>query len=445
MKKNYFYLAAATLLLAGCAQDSFVDENLQETTVPQEIKMSAGNRGISVESRGAGSVDEWADDTRINIYAFNKNIENFESKDDENVYLDNVPAKVSSANAVQLLNESGTPITKYYPLQGAFRFVGYHIDDAVLGELVKSATELKIPVTIDGSQDVMIAKAELTKDDKSLLLNKMQQLGVFNNNDDPYAFVDENNNPLEGEENIYATTIINEYEKAYSSYTARRSVHPQMVFNHQLVRLNFFVKAGDPETVAQFRKDNEGKDTEDKLGVYINSIQVNSHNAGQIIINNLGDISFKDITKTDDEDKIQLSVPQLIETGNNASDYDSTDENTKKKGTKVGEGILVMPPFKSYTDEIDNLEYFYYDVNIGTIQYFDQNGTKMSEPLTNSYNNVKIKKPQLNGQTVPFEVGKSYDVTITVYSNQVINITATLTGWIEGGNIEISPEDEYFQ
>ena len=40
-------------------------------------------------------------------------------------------------------------------------------------------------------------------------------------------------------------TIKAEYNKAFSSYTARRNVQPNMIFKHQLARLKFSVIAGD--------------------------------------------------------------------------------------------------------------------------------------------------------------------------------------------------------
>ena len=454
MKKNYFYLAAATLLLAGCAQDSFVDDNLQETTVPQEIKMSAGNRGISVGGRGIGSVgtgtneDQWNGET-IKIYAFNKNLTNFGTENEQNVYLNGATATVASNNSVQFVN-NGVGVTEYYPLQGAFRFVGYHTDDATLGTPVATATDLTIPVTITGSQDVMIAKAELTTADKMNLFDAMVAKDAFNGAAQN-TLVDNDYNPIAG--GTFETTIKNEYEKAFSSYTARRDVQPNLVFTHQLVRLNFYVKAGDNFTIAKTEDytGNNGPATR-KRGVYIKGIEVFSHYEGQIVIEKSGDISFTD--KLEPEKGLFVGsrgdnnqITTLAQTGNIEADATATPA----KATKVGEGILVMLPTNELTNADQSITK-YYTANIKTIQFYDQNAVEITDETkqNRTYENVKIQKPQVwnatdqKYETKEFEAGKSYDITITVYSNQSINVTATLTGWVDGGSIEINPEDEYF-
>lgn len=454
MKKNYLYLAAASLLMAGCAQDSFVDDNLQETTVPQEIKMSAGNRGISVEGRGVGSIGAGTDETtwnneEIHVYAFNKNITNFATINEDNVYLNDAKAKVADDNSVQFINSAGNNITEYYPLQGAFRFVGFHTDDITLGTPTTSADDIKIPVTIDGSHDIMIAKAELSKEDKEKIFNAMVDKGVFNGAAQN-TLVDDQFNAVAG--GTFEETIKDEYEKAYSSYTARRNVQPNLVFTHELVRLNFYVKAGDEKTYTETKDilDTGGNVTgTKKMGVYIKDIFVNSHANGEIIIKKNGDISFNDVSSNETALNVgskQTSgeIGDLTEIGNNKTDY------TNSTATKVGEGILVMLPTNVFTNA-DQSQNKYYTATIETKQYYDQNETEIvADKQVRKYENVKIQKPQIwnatesKWETQDFEAGKSYDITITVYSNQAINITATLTGWVHGGGIEINPEDEYF-
>lgn len=72
---------------------------------------------------------------------------------------------------------------------------------------------MEIDVKIDGARDLMTAKAELTE----------KQL----NRD---GFTDEDRKALK--------------DFAFSSYTANRNIHPVMQFHHHLVRLCFFIYAG---------------------------------------------------------------------------------------------------------------------------------------------------------------------------------------------------------
>ena len=475
MKKNYLYLAAATFLLAGCAQDSFVDENLQETTVPQEIKMSAGNRGISVETRGIGSVggtndSQWDGET-VKIYAFNKSLSTFNlgAESNDNIFIKGATATVGAGSSQTGI--SFTEGTKYYPLTGAFNFVGYHADGADKDENGNVAASLvnnniQIPITIDGSQDIMIAKADLSYGDKEALVEALIKSGKLGNNTQvpatnfiySQAEADQAVDLLPGDpkpdnnpnDEINEIEIINnEYKKAFSSYTARRQVQPNLVFEHQLVRLNFYVKAGDEKTIASTVEDQGTDQTtgevttiNKELGVYIKSITVGSRTLGDIKIDKEGGIQFNARNEINaDGDYKFLSVgtknttTKEIEvlklTGDELEAGKTFEEN---KADKVGEGILVMLP-------VDNK----YIAQITTLQKYDAQGKLIATgKQENTYDAITIQKPQKDGEVVNFEAGKSYDVTITVYSNQIINISATLTGWESGGSIEVNPEDDKF-
>ena len=48
------------------------------------------------------------------------------------------------------------------------------------------------------------------------------------------------------------------------------------------------------------------------------------------------------------------------------------------------------------------------------------------------------------GDNFIFAVGKSYNINVTVYGNQPIEVTAELTGWISGDDVEVNPEDDEF-
>lgn len=454
MTKKWFYLVAA-LALTGCAQDAFDDGTSKDAEVPQEIKLSAGSRGIEVASRGKGSVgtgtneDQWNGET-IKIYAFNKKLNdsqtstefNVTTPSEDNVYLNGVSATVGTdVNQSPVTFEGGA---KYFPLQGAYHFVGYHAD-GVDGAATGGNT-ITIPVTITGKEDIMIAKATMNYSDKENLVNDMISKGKLGSSTSATssAFIEPTTgNPIAG--TGYEDDINAEYEKAYSSYTARRAVQPNMVFEHQLVRLNFKVKAGDEHTIARTKTDGTANDNK-LLGVYIKDIAVSSHATGNITISKDGGITFTDNSGTNATELHVGSkmsdgqIGTLVETGDG---YDDNTNTTNTEPKQVGEGLLVMLPYLT-AGEGENA-YQYYTANIKAIQYYDNYGNQIPDAeQVKTYPNVKIQKPIFNNQVTEFEAGKSYDIIITVYSNQSISITATLTGWEEGGQIEINPEDEYF-
>ena len=48
----------------------------------------------------------------------------------------------------------------------------------------------------------------------------------------------------------------------------------------------------------------------------------------------------------------------------------------------------------------------------------------------------------MNAPSGNFEMGKSYNVKLTIYGLQEIKVTTSLAPWENGGNISITPEDE---
>lgn len=101
----------------------------------------------------------------------------------------------------------------YYPPQGNFDFFGYHGDDAVAttSTITKTDALWTVPFTIDGTQDLMSTKAELTTNQNTTMTGA------------PAAH----------------------QQDYYSAYAARKGVHPTLTFKHLLTRLQFSVKAGN--------------------------------------------------------------------------------------------------------------------------------------------------------------------------------------------------------
>lgn len=106
----------------------------------------------------------------------------------------------------------------YYPPTGNFDFFGYHVDGAngtaEVDKATAATTLWTIPFTIDGTQDLMSTKAELTTEQAAT----MTGTGTTPN------------------------TRANDY---YSAYAARKGVHPTLTFKHLLSRFQFSVVAGN--------------------------------------------------------------------------------------------------------------------------------------------------------------------------------------------------------
>ena len=51
-----------------------------------------------------------------------------------------------------------------------------------------------------------------------------------------------------------------------------------------------------------------------------------------------------------------------------------------------------------------------------------------------------VNKDNTNISATKFEAGKSYKVTIKIYGLEKVEITASLQGWEDGGNIVVDPD-----
>ena len=445
MKKKWAYLAA-TMLLTGCAEDAFEGVNMQDTTERQEIKLSAGTTGISVASRGVGAIGStdaannvWGNQT-VYVWSFKRGLTQFNlnaaDRDEDGIYLKAEAATTTQAETTSAL--AFTNGTIFYPLTNAYHFVGYYIDDITdpIPDLDATTGDILLPIIIDGTQDVMIANSQLSNTQKTTLIEALKTNGkisyttideVIYTTDDTTNGTYKAGDPIPNANSDTDELITAEYNKAFSSYTARRDIQPNLVFEHKLAKLNFKIKAGDAQTIASV--DNSDPVNPKNLGVYITNIGVSSLTTGNIRIKNNGQIDFTDaategtlyVGSKDNNGKINTTEPRLTPTGDQAP---ATGENDPDQ---VGEGLLVIPA-ETYTAQVT------------VKQEYDRNGNYITDTneQTKTYNDVEINI------TDGFKAGHSYDIIITVYSNQEINITATLTGWLNGGSVNITPEDNEF-
>lgn len=453
MKKKWFYLAA-TLLMTGCAEDAFEDMNMQETTERQEIKLFAGTTGLEVESRGAGTVGGLTNDAsnvwngqKLTIWGIKNNAADLTKNNESNVYLKGVTATAPTNATTGVVTLENGPL--YYPLQGAFNFTGYYIDDAADGAVSIATNAITQNVEIDGSQDIMIAKAELTIEQKKTLVESLIEYGKLEGDAEDY--VDATTADFVTGINAEDKALIEqEYQKAFSSYAARRGVQPEMTFQHQLARLEFSVIAGDENAQGAIAPVTVNG-TEYNKGILIKDITIKSaQRKGTITIDNAGNITFAANTtsaptandklilkgKFGTNGNIQLGSDGKLETIEETAPENLYNKDAENTYTRIGESILAFPSDK-YTVDITTMQYV--QLKKGTTDEYEL--VEGTTGRNTSYTNVTI---QLSG-TNTFEAGKTYDIKVKVYSNQEIVITATLQGWEEGEEVVISPEDDLFE
>ncbi|MBC5603710.1 fimbrillin family protein [Bacteroides difficilis] len=406
MKRFFLYAMMTAGVLASCSQNENDglpnNEPADLTPSADAILLSAAAPSVTVNAstRSAGTIggdganitNSWSGQ-KLYIYACQKDSKTGITMSD----------KISDPNTYALYNEEGMVGTgdkisgvtwtdnesRYFPRSGAFDFFGYYGDDAVTGEPQSEAMNgtnvLYKSFIINGSQDLMIAKAELSEGDKTTL----------------------------GEADI---------NKAYSSYTARRGVQPSMKFEHLLTRLVFNIKG-----LGESQPEN----------VYVQSIKVMSKTTGKLVFVYADDTN-KGI-QWDVNDK--GSLLSLQERNANVM-QELTDKKYYASATgapaptPVGEALLVESGVGSYY------------IEVAVKQERDKDGNTIPvEQQTETYKLTlqasDVTKGEASAGITTFAPSTSYNVTIAVYSVEKIELKAELGEWIEGGDIVINPDDTF--
>ena len=387
MRKLYVYVAMFAIgTMAACQKNTDVvpqdDNNVvidDNSKVAVELGVSGINLDVNVTSKGAGAIDSWKQNA-LYVYAFDRTITNFETGD---AFIDNVqgtaPGEVSpvedadtvTVGKITLLNpnvgEGDEPF--YYSGSTTYDFYGYYIDDAALESAIvenvltpeKEATRIYIPFRIDGTQDLMIAKADQATD--------VARPAV--------------------------TETVNE-ANAYSAYAARRGVQPVLKFQHLLSRFMFEIAPGAASAD----------------GVTIDSIALESKVEGNLVV-----VGATRGIETVEAEPDTLNLPGIATSGVKTAKWQTGVAKEEQTKTPVGTDLLVMPGETSY--------------KLFVWMHKDTGATKV-EPL--------ISEVKFEAGTA-FEAGKQYNVTITVYGLEEVEVTAHLTGWEDGGDITIDPDE----
>lgn len=143
---------------------SAVSPPVSVTTSPTRSAGSVGADGTVLSNVWSGQ--------ELHIFAFQKNVETGKTIGEKITtdvtklpFYDKVGIADNEAK-IALRWKDNLPL--YFPRSGAYDFFGYYADDALTGAPQVGTNTLYAPFTIDGSHDLMIAKAVLTDEDKAL-------------------------------------------------------------------------------------------------------------------------------------------------------------------------------------------------------------------------------------------------------------------------------------
>lgn len=238
MEKCTYITVILCLLIQSCTDDSYVGtgEELMGVTEPIPVTVSIGDPagniipGQNVAVKGNGTIDKVESLTGKNIYvyAFSRRSGasySVTSASNEDVCLvdasKDVPGSLygKEANIIgsdAYVNWTGDEKVQPFWLSGdkytsAYDFFAYYIDDIQPRNIRRDDNSVSFDIEIDGKQDVMSSKAELT-DVQLSGLSDSDRISV-----EAYAF---------------------------SYYTAQRSIDPIFQLKHHLVKLTFELVPG---------------------------------------------------------------------------------------------------------------------------------------------------------------------------------------------------------
>ena len=389
----------ATAMMASCAKDKTIALDNGADGTPEEIILGAGQylsaeveqgQPMKAASRGIGSVGDLAaannwDGETVYVYGIVSTLTG-DAQFAINGEAATAPAGTEGATVTSTLAWATANKHYYYDGNNLYDFYGCHVDGAATEAMtIPAGTNLadngfSVPVTINGTQDLMVA-----------MPNK------------------ESDRTAGGVDPEVTTT-----DNLYSAWSSRRGVKPNLVFKHVLTRLTFQAKCGNATAY------KTGKE------VYITSVQVKSvKNKGTLTIIPTDGNQQGFTASTVDTEVIDFSLMKAPSAPDTSKELE-TFEKVEIEGTKdddfaqIGVPMMLVPGTE-------------YEIVISTEQDADGSGNIDA----NEKGSITQKITVADG----FVAGKNYNVNITVYGLEEIEIKASLTAWEDGGDITIDPDE----
>lgn len=322
----------ATAMMASCAKDKTIALDNGADGTPEEIILGAGQylsaeveqgQPMKAASRGIGSVGDLGTENNWNgetVYVYGI-VPALTEKDGQfaiNGEAATAPAGTKGETVTSSLAWKETGKHFYYDGNNLYDFYGCHVDDAATEAMtIRTGTDLttegfSVPVTIDGTQDLMVAMPDKSKD-------------------------------IEGNLEVTAT------DNLYSAWSSRRGVKPNLVFKHVLTRLTFKAKCGDASAPAQPVKITSIQVTGAISDGTLTVIPANSGTQGFVAgtttanfalkgpdldpeTQKLENFSGKDITNVDPVDFEQIGASMMLVPGEKYTIVINTEQNMDGAG-----------------------------------------------------------------------------------------------------------------
>ena len=374
--RKLFPFVLGLVMAVGCNKNEVSNDVVTgDEDSPVAISLSVGNPTY-VSTKVA--LEEW-NNSKLNVFGLRRKPTDvvgkgvYDFSDTGNNIVDyEVVAASNVKTGLDVYSNKEKLVPYFYSETHIYDFYGYHLGGAVASTPeIKEGDAYGFEVTFLGDNDLMYAHTDKADD-------------IANSS---------------------ATVKINEAD-LYSAWSARRGVHPTLVFDHALVRLNFIVQGkGDKYNT-----------------VRITGVDVNSVNKGYLTVTG-ANVGF---VVDSEAEEVTMS---LRTAGKDAFQAALVDPNTA--GNHLGgEGAcLMVAPGMTEIDLEIHMEHVVYEVPIESYKYT----VKASD----------VEKKDENGNYIPvesFEAGLSYDFYVYVYGPEEIQIAAKVAEWEAGGTVVIDPD-----
>ena len=415
--KKYFIFAAAAIVAASCAKTPApvqTPDGPEAPAVEGKVAVQFGTNIVAnVETKAA--VTGWAEQD-LYIYGFQRiksegqTVIDYESLVDgvSKPFIDNVKATAPVAaiepsvdpvlsGAIEVKN-GNEPF--YYSGTTTYDFFGYYVQDAAGLNPNPAINEAKdayeLPITIDGTQDIMTAVAKHTYAcDKAF--------GKDPGSTRPSGWND---------------------DYAFSAYAARRGVNPYLVFKHELTQLNFKVTSGTVFTTATqlHVTDVTIKAVPSKATLCVAGATPGvtvDMTSSETETNSIVDLKVK---KSDEDVLEPVKVPTATTSGEPSTIVVPTAD-------PVGQSIMLFP-----AEEYE----IWFTIAQGITEAHPT--PTATEVIKRTINISSITQPSEQNLT-QFEAGYAFDITFKVYGLESVDITAELTEWQTGGSVVVDTDD----
>lgn len=396
LKTKHILIALTTLaFLPGCNKFNFTADDLGDENpkdeVPQSelqvISFGVKTTDVDVTTRSVGSVNAW-DSHQLYIYGYNNNESKYE--------LNNVPVNAPGyglTDPIAPINADDNNDYFYYnPNNHIYDFWGYYVDDAykVTGSetspvpVIADDNSVSLDIKINGSQDVMYAMAIKSNDVKNSITE----------------------------------------DKLYSAYSARRNIVPTLTFEHLLSKFNLYMRSGSEEG------DN----------ITVTDVIAMGQAEGTLVIVG-SDSKTRGLTPKASQELVDFALKSTTLDSNGQLEEFTDLDMAGTDGAGSGTGLLWAPPAAGKSTPIGAGFMLFPGVESYDIEFkFEQGNQTSTMPIKLMAKSVTNSANQNAGLTV-FEAGKEYDITITVYGLERIEINAKLSDWENMGDIVYDPDN----